>query len=304
MPFEQYVRERILTPLEMTRTCLSSDEAHNRAIGHRHWFGWPVAYSGLPSSRIHFGAGGVYSSAEELAHFLIVQLNGGRYDGWAVLSPAGVAMLHRPAVEIQPRFHYALGWDARDTPNGLYVGHAGDSPDFHADLAMCPADRWGVVVLMNVNAPAATGEMVQLARDVLDLSRSRLVSPPTEANFVLRHICTILIALLCGQILLVVLFYRRVQRWRSVEEQRPRHWWRIWVWHSLVVVINLVLAYFLLVALPAAFEITLRLGLAFAPDSTWLVVFSSGFALMWSMIRTALVIQSYRAFGRPVVTTA
>jgi CubicO group peptidase (beta-lactamase class C family) len=35
MLFEQYVRERILMPLGMTRTCLTSDEAHDRAMGHR-----------------------------------------------------------------------------------------------------------------------------------------------------------------------------------------------------------------------------------------------------------------------------
>jgi CubicO group peptidase (beta-lactamase class C family) len=178
MPFEQYVRDRILLPLGMARTCFSTAEAKGRATGYRYWFGRPVAFSGLPSSRHHLGASGMYSSAEDLSRFLIAQLNGGQVEGRSILTPKGIEEMHRPAVEIRPELHYALGWNRRDTPNGRYVGHGGDWADFHADLIMSPEDRWGVVVLMNVNGTGATPEMRELAGAVLDLSRGRPVLPP------------------------------------------------------------------------------------------------------------------------------
>jgi hypothetical protein len=102
---------------------------------------------------------------------------------------------------------------------------------------------------------------------------------------------------------LTLLFCRRVQHRQRVAGKRPLRWWQVWAWHGVVVLINLTLAVTLLIVLPAAFEITLRASFVFAPDVTWLIVISSGFALLWCVIRTALVIQSYRAFGRSVVST-
>jgi hypothetical protein len=168
---------------------------------------------------------------------------------------------------------------------------------------MSPEDRWGVVVLMNVNGPDATGEMRQLARDVLDLSRGRPISPPPARPMSIRVIDTTLKVLPFLQIILALLFYRRVRRWRRVAEKRPQRWWLLWAWHGVVVLSNLALAYTLLIALPAAFEIGLRAIFVFAPGIAWLVVISSGFALVWCVIRTVLVVRSYRAFGRPGVTT-
>lgn len=304
-PFEQSMRGHVLTPLGMSRTCFSSDEANGRAIGHRYWFGQPVAFSGVPSSRHHLGAAGMYSSTEEMSRFLIAHLNGGRIEDRSVLSPEGVATLHKPAVkDDRPNGHYAMGWDNRDTSNGRYVGHDGGWPEFQCDLVMSPEDRWGVVVLINVNGPDTTGETRKLANDMLDLCRNRPLTPPRRRDFVERHFQKMLLAFLVVQLVLALLFCRRVRRRRRVAEKRPRRWRRVWVWHGVVVLANLALAYFLLIGAPMAFEYTLREAMLFGPAPTWIVILSAVFALTWCVIRTVLVARSYRAFGRPVVTTA
>jgi hypothetical protein len=74
------------------------------------------------------------------------------------------------------------------------------------------------------------------------------------------------------------------------------------VWHGVVVLINLALAYFLLIGLQAAHETTLRVSFLHVPDLTGMLVIISGFALTWCVIRTLLVVRSYRAFGRPAVS--
>ena len=48
------------------------------ATGYRWWFGFPVPAT-LPFSRAKLPAGFIISSAEDMAHFLIAQMNGGRY---------------------------------------------------------------------------------------------------------------------------------------------------------------------------------------------------------------------------------
>ena len=304
LPFEQYIRERILTPLGMPQTCFSSDEASGRAIGHRYWFGWPVAFSGVPSSRHHLGAAGIYSSTEELSRFLIAHLNGGRIEGRSVLSPEGVATLHKPAVkDDRPNGHYAMGWDVRGTSNGRYVGHDGGWPEFQCDLVMSPEDRWGVVVLINVNGPDTTGETRKLANDILDLCRNRPVTPPRGRDFIERHFQEMALAFLVAQLVLALLFYRRVRRWRRVAEKRPQRWRLVWVWHGVVVLVNLALAYFLLIGSPMAFEFTLRVAMLYGPAPTWIMILTAGCALLWCVIRTVLVVRSYRAFGPPSIST-
>jgi CubicO group peptidase (beta-lactamase class C family) len=298
-PFEQYVRERILTPLDMPRTCFSSDEAKGRAIGHRYWLGWPVSFSGVPSSRHHLGAAGMYSSVEEMSQFMIAHLNGGRIEDQSVVSPEGLATLHKPAVkDDRPNAHYALGWNSRNTPNGQYVGHDGGWPEFQCDLFLSPADRWGVVVLINVNGPDHSGKTRQLAIDLLDLSRNRPVMPPRGSPLLFKLFTMFLIAILPAQILLAALFGWRVWRWRRIPEKRPRRWWPVWVWHGVVVLVNLAPATFLLICSPF-----LREAMLFGPDATWIVILSAAFALAWCVIRTVLVVRSYRAFGRAVVST-
>lgn len=301
-PFEQYVRERILTPLGMSRTCFSSDEASGRAIGHRYWFGWPVAFSGVPSSRHHLGAAGMCSSVEELSRFLIVNLNGGWIEDRSVLSPEGVAALHKPAVKDRPKRHYGMGFDNRDTPNGWYVGHNGGWPEFQADMIMSIDDRWGVVTLINVSGPDTSDETMKLATDILDLCRHRPVIPPRKRDFVERHLQELLVGFFVIQLVLARLFYRRVLRWRRVMEKRPRRWWLVWVWHGVVVLANFALACFLLIVSPVVFEFSLREALLYGPAPTWIMFLSAGFALIWGMTRTVLVVRSYRAFRSPTVS--
>lgn len=302
-PFEQYLRNHVLIPLGMSQTCFTSDEASGRAIGHRYWFGVPVRFSGVPSSRHHLGACGLYSSAEDLSRFLIAHLNGGRIGGQSALSPAGIAALHKPAVEIRPKLHYALGWFHHDDPNGRSISHDGDWPEFNAELIIGPDDRWGVVVLMNANGPSGVGKKWRsLAKDVFDLSRGQPTLPPKEVNFVELHLPKLLLGLLAAQLVLALLFYRRVRRWWRAPELRPKRWGPVWAWHGVAVIINLALASFWLIVLPAAFGITLGLCFLYTPDGTLLAVIISGFALLWCVIRTVLIVQGYRTFRRPPVS--
>ena len=55
------------------------------ASGHRWWFGIPFSVT-LPYNRSELPAGYIISSAEDISHFLIAQMNGGRYRDSSVLS--------------------------------------------------------------------------------------------------------------------------------------------------------------------------------------------------------------------------
>jgi CubicO group peptidase (beta-lactamase class C family) len=73
--------------------------ANGLAEGHTYFFGNPRFSADAPYSRRKLPSGGLISSAEDLGHYLIVQLNGGSYGEAQVLSPENIVLIHQPAVE-------------------------------------------------------------------------------------------------------------------------------------------------------------------------------------------------------------
>jgi CubicO group peptidase (beta-lactamase class C family) len=93
--FGEYVRQNIFNPLGMDDSFVSQTEtqrADTMASGHRYWFGRPVA-ADLPYEEGRLPSASLISSSEDMAHYLIAQLNEGRYEQAAVVSPDGMAEL-------------------------------------------------------------------------------------------------------------------------------------------------------------------------------------------------------------------
>jgi CubicO group peptidase (beta-lactamase class C family) len=152
-PYETYVAEAILAPLGMDASFFpSAERSGDIAQGHQDWLGLALP-AGTTVDAAMWPAGGLYSSAEDLARYLAAQLDGGRSPG-AVLSSAGFAELHRAAAEAGS--DYALGWDTETIAGVKVVEHGGASPGFHSSMLFAPGRNLGVVVLSNVNAAPMT----------------------------------------------------------------------------------------------------------------------------------------------------
>jgi hypothetical protein len=176
----------------MRQSFASESEAarHGMATGYRWWFGFPV-----PASLPHHGgampAGFLVSSAQDMAQYLVAQLNDGRYLEGAVLSPDGVAQLHHPVASMGPQgargSAYGMGW-AIASSGEPRIWHGGDTANFHSDVALLPARHLGVVVMMNVNgnlaiATNAEGVIAQGVRQLL-LGEQ----PPAASGFWARYL--------------------------------------------------------------------------------------------------------------------
>ena len=155
--YSQYVQEKIFAPLDMshTYTSLALAQQNGLAVGHEYWFAFPFAVSHLPVPRGSLPSGQLISSAEDMAHYLIAHLNGGAYGGAQILSSAGMAELHRPAVKASAMGlswgQYAMGWFVEEMGHTLVQSHSGTVPDFFAYMALLPEHKTGVVVLVNAN---------------------------------------------------------------------------------------------------------------------------------------------------------
>ncbi len=110
--YESYVQTEILDRLQMrdSFTSEATAEQHGLATGYNFWFGRPRAAE-VAYNRGLLPAGYLISSAADMAHYLLAQLNGGRYRDTSVLSVAGVDELHRPTVATpKTGTSYAMGW--------------------------------------------------------------------------------------------------------------------------------------------------------------------------------------------------
>jgi CubicO group peptidase (beta-lactamase class C family) len=220
-PFESYVQQHILAPLDMRNSFTSKAEAqqHGLAMGHRYWFGLPVAFD-EPFPRGSVPQGFIISSAEDMAHYLSAHLNGGRSGDASVLSPAGIAELHRPAAwQGDSETFYGMGWEVGPINELPAVWHDGDTFSFHSFMALVPEERWGVVVLSNASNIPATARFQAIVPDVINLLAGR--QPITEAVYDSLIVHSVVVGIVVLQIIGMIRSVALLRRWRSQPQRRP-----------------------------------------------------------------------------------
>jgi hypothetical protein len=275
----------------MQQASTSPEEARagGRATGHRYWFGRPVAYE-MPYNRAQLPAGFINASAEDLSHYLIAQLNGGRYGTATLLSAAGIATLHRPATPVGDGNSYGMGWFVGPTNGIPTVFHGGSTANFHANLVLVPAEGWGVVVLMNGENGLQGAEIASIADGVTSLLVAKQPPDVTNASNVRATLLMYALIVLGLQTLGLLRSLVLLRRWRREPDRRPRGLVRV----ALRTIPTFLLGMLWLVAVPLLVPLLLGNGLLdlliFAPDLGYTLALSLGLALGWGLLRLALMV--------------
>ena len=291
--YADYVQKHIFTPLDMRHTYTSPAMAqqHGLAAGHQYWFGIPFAAPNVPIPHGSLPAGLLFSSAEDLARYLIAFLNGGRYGEGQIVSSAGIAELHRGVADIRAMGlalgRYGMGWFVDKIGPTKLVWHGGTLPDFAGYMALLPEQKKGVVLLFNADHHWLNPVLAEFGRGVAAL----LAGEPSKPIPFVRMIPW----MLRGQLLIpvfqiagVVATLRLLRCWRLEPERRPRGG-RKWGLHILLpLVLNL------LVALTLRPMLGKRRGylMLYMPDCAWITLVCGSFALVWSFLRTGLVLRA------------
>jgi CubicO group peptidase (beta-lactamase class C family) len=292
--YEQYVQTKILDPLRM-RTSYTSDaaaESNGLATGHNYWFGRPRE-ADLPYNRGLLPAGYLISSAEDMTHYLIAQLNGGRFEGSSALSAAGVRELHRPAVATpEAGTSYGMGWFVGPLNGIPAVHHQGETFNFHANLVLLPESRKGVVVLMNAENSLdlfLTGRMGTIADGVTSLLEQREPpSPPSTVPIFLVYAALFAVLALQGRAMI-----RAIAALRRGRIRRGRIGPRVRLGLSLV--LSLAWALFVLVLVPKQMGLSLGIIATGFPDVVYLLVASALIAVGWALAKTVWSYSALRA---------
>jgi CubicO group peptidase (beta-lactamase class C family) len=169
--WEEFVRTRILAKVGMAE----SDVLHSAAAAGGNVAGTHAEVNDTVRPIAPFlsdntnPAGGIMSGANDMAKWMMVQLDSGRVaEGGRLFSPASTSELWRevtpmPIVpppaglpHLRPQLSgYALGLDVRDYRGKFLLQHTGGLPGYLSKVAMLPELRVGVAVLTNQESGAA-----------------------------------------------------------------------------------------------------------------------------------------------------
>lgn len=192
-PFEDYVQQQILAPLEMRHSFLSPELVADLARGYSPFLGLTIPYHLTPSRSIQASAG-IISTAEDMTHALIAHLNDGHYGNAVLLSPSGMANLYQPGIETPENDYgefYAMGWyvtsstcskqQSNANPQQLSeLNHPGGGTGFHSSMRLIPDRALGVVVLMNTQDLLIAPRYNHLGVGIMQLLQGQLPIAPTN----------------------------------------------------------------------------------------------------------------------------
>jgi CubicO group peptidase (beta-lactamase class C family) len=161
--WDDFVRERIFTPLGMTSSSTSI-----KALASSNDVATPHAklddkVEVIPWRNIdNIGpAGSINSNVVDMAQWLRMQLGGGVYQGKRLLSEAAVKEMQSPQTiiplegamaKLYPDAHfltYGMGWFLSDFHGRKIVEHGGAIDGMRAVVAMMPEEKLGLIILTN-----------------------------------------------------------------------------------------------------------------------------------------------------------
>ena len=176
-PWEQFVRERILQPLDMKSTGYSISDMVERP---EHGVGFTEKRDSFDLYRIPYyediegvaPCGAIVSNIDDLSHWLIALMNDGKYNGKQVLPASVLKQTLQPAISLPNVAAEQLGyWENLNAAYGMgrqtavYRGHlmtfhGGDLPGFHSQVSFMPKEHVGVLVFVIGNHTAPLYNLV------------------------------------------------------------------------------------------------------------------------------------------------
>jgi CubicO group peptidase (beta-lactamase class C family) len=301
-PYADYVQEHIFEPLDMRHTFMTMNLGDVRTDGmtdsFTQFFGRALPYA-YPLSGAGVPAAGIISCAEDLTHYVIAHLNEGRYGDAQLISPEGLATLHQPGSQMDEINDYAMGWmvdplysDAvaeqfnRESP--LAIEHDGAWVGFRTFIILVPEEDLGIIALTNTDDFARIHAAYNVAHGTALISTSMW-----QEDFMVAYGRQISAMVLLVQLVLLMVWFMLLLRWRRHPELRPR---RRWV-RVLLIVLPLLLDVFIVllgvVLAPSWNETTLPWIIVSSPDLGLLMVGAVALALGWGALRTGLFVWTF-----------
>lgn len=170
--WEERVQQQLLGPIGMTASVLSTDdlsERNNVASPHNEldsgvqtpieWLNWDNVAP----------AGALISSAEEMAQWMVVQMDSGRtatdtlwssgqtQEMWSMHTPIQVSPWYQKMLPTMHFRGYGLGWELYDLQGRKMVAHSGGYDGMISRQVLVPEEKLGIIILTNANTSVPWG---------------------------------------------------------------------------------------------------------------------------------------------------
>lgn len=200
-PWHEFVQDRLLGPLGMTRTSTTVaalPKMTNVATPYMDIDGTPTKIPYLSVDNAGASAA-LNSSVNDLAKWLVLQLGEGKVGDQQLVPPEVVADLRVPQTPIARKAPkhgdktghfaaYGLGWFLRDHRGAFVVTHGGGLPGMISRVTLVPEEELGIAVLTNSESGAA-GNVANLIVDrylgadpSAEVERAKQAAKPKETE--------------------------------------------------------------------------------------------------------------------------
>jgi CubicO group peptidase (beta-lactamase class C family) len=153
--FDKAIREQVFHPLGMNDTYLRQEDALRGEAAAPHAAGFDGRAHNIPLAMENSvysvaPAGGVWSTAPDLARYVVMELASGRLPGGEqLLSEAALLERRQPGIKVDDKNSYGLGLIISSESGLRVIHHGGNTLGFSADMYFLPDSGFGAVVLSN-----------------------------------------------------------------------------------------------------------------------------------------------------------
>ncbi|MHA1672449.1 MAG: serine hydrolase domain-containing protein [Promethearchaeota archaeon] len=174
MKYTDYIQEKILYPLEMTRSTykkseIDNDPEQNTMIGYlpNNDPNQTLKNQEFPYDKYIFASGGLLTSTDQLLNYGMCLLQNGKFNGKQIISPESIKELWTPRISTSYGFgkasQYCFGWVREEDFFGYtIIHHVGGAGVASAYIALIPELNIVVAVAANdgKNLPTIIGQAI------------------------------------------------------------------------------------------------------------------------------------------------
>ena len=167
------MQELIFNPLQMKRTVLKSADALRLGAALPHGVDFNGKQTEVPlqwedACYSMAPAGAVWSTVEDMAQYLLVEMNRGCLNGTRIVSEEALMERRKPGINMGPKSSYGLSLMIKNEQGLLMIGHDGGTLGFSSCQFFMPEK--GIGVSMLCNAKYAHEFLYAVAQKFLELT--------------------------------------------------------------------------------------------------------------------------------------
>jgi CubicO group peptidase (beta-lactamase class C family) len=185
MPYADVIADRIFRLMGMKRSTLRPTMAITWPLAQGHEVGEegkPEVIRPAADNAASWPAGSIFSSAPELARFVIAFMNGGKLDGKQVLAPKVIALMSSPHAKIPGSdAEYGYGLQVSSKGGVKWVEHGGSRAGYGSTIRMVPERKFAVIIVANRTGSAMLKLADAISEEMLALEPEVKKEPDTHA---------------------------------------------------------------------------------------------------------------------------